>query len=356
MKLRSILSEAGRNLSTGTTRALTFALLLAGTTSALATADALIITGIQSSASHFVASGSAIRVMTAPSETDGVTCERLAEVDGVPRAGALREADPTSLTALPRSPIATFEASPGLSRLLGIDTIDTTGVWVSRALATSLAVEKGGTIDSSAGKMAIAAIYEYPDDGRDVRLGFAIIAPTPAGDTFDECWALVWPNTTDRDTLLRSATTAGAGQAEPITITQLNKTNGASFDGQTLFEQRITRWAPAAATLLGFGLGWFSVVRRRLEHASALHAGQPRTAFTLTVLLETTFWAALAIGIGTAVVSAVLGVLDPTFSSTVYLSLLQTLIAGAGATLVGAAIATLTAREKLLFRYFKDRP
>jgi hypothetical protein len=354
VKVASVLSEIGRNILTGTARAGLFAILLGVLAGALAAADALTITSIQSAAQRYVDSGAAMRTLTTSNEVDGSTCERLTETDGIPNAGAMREADPTELPALPRSPVATFEASPAFADILGIDP-QTSGIWVSQALADSFGVTAGDRIETTHGSTLIAATFDYPSDGRDARLNLAIVVPTLSTDIFDECWALVWPENPDLDGIIRSATTPGAGQAEPVTIAQLNKTQGARFHGLASFDDRITRWASLAVVVIGAGLGWLSVARRRLEYASSLHAGQTRGALLAAVLIETVVWALAAAIIGLEIVAVALTTSAVRLEGSLLGDLAQTVLGGSAAAVIGAATASLLVREKHLFRFFKER-
>lgn len=354
MRVVSILSEVGRNILSGTARAGLFAILLGVLAGVLAAADAITITSIQNAAQRYVESGAAIRTLTTSSEVDGLTCDRLTETDGIQRAGALREADSTGLPALPRSPVATFEASAAFADILDIDP-RASGIWVSQVLADSLGVTTGDRIETVRGSTLIAATFDYPSDGRDARLNLAIVIPTLSTGTFDECWAVVWPENPDLDGIIRSATTPGAGQAEPVTMAQLNKTQGARFDGRASFDDRITRWAPLAVLALGVGLGWLSVARRRLEHASSLHAGQTRGALLVAVLTETAVWAFAAAVMGVEIVAVTLTTGAMGLNGSLFGDLVPTVLGGSAAAVIGAAGASVFVREKHLFRLFKER-
>ncbi|GAA4784394.1 hypothetical protein [Microbacterium gilvum] len=213
----------------------------------------------------------------------------------------------------------------------------------------------GDRLETSLGTTTIAATFDYPSDGRDARLGLAIIIPTVSTGSFDECWALVWPENPDLDTIIRSATTPGAGQADPITIAQLNKTQGSAFDGLTTFHDRITQWATLASGLLGVALGWFSVTRRRLEHASSLHAGQTRPVLLASVLVETTVWVLASAIIGAELLAAALIMSTGSVDGSLLWNLTRTVFSGSAGAVLGAVGASLLIRERHLFRFFKER-
>lgn len=354
MRVGSVLSEIGRNILSGTSRAGLFAIVLGVLAGVLAAADAITITSIQNAAQRYVDSGAATRTLTTRNEVDGLTCERLTETDGIQRAAAMRAADSTELPALPRSPVATFEASPAFADILDI-VPRASGIWVSQALADSWGVTTGDRIETVNGATVIAATFDYPSDGRDARLNLAIVIPTLSTGAFDECWADVWPENPELDGIIRSATTPGAGQAEPVTIAQLNKTRGARFDGLASFDNRITRWAPLAVVTLGLGIGWLSVGRRRLEHASSLHAGQTRGALLAAVLTETAVWAFAAAVIGVEIVAVALTTSAVGLDGALFGDLVQTVLGGSAAAVIGAAGASVLVREKYLFRFFKER-
>lgn len=355
MKLRSICSEAFRNIAAGTTRAFLLGILLAAIAGGLAIADARSVIGIERDAADFVTSGASVRVLVAQRTTDGAACERLAGISGVRAAGALKETDAVVLRAMIANPIPAYTVTPGLIELLGGTTAAPAGAWIPAGLARTLGVGPGQQLATTTGPVAIAGVYDFPDDGRDSRLNYAALFPQAATGTYDECWADVWPLSEARDQLLYSAITVDKTSSDPVSVGRLNTSRGTRFDGVALFEERPTRYALPGCVLAGLLLGFLAIRIRRLEIAGALHIGETRRAVLSTVLIETAAWAAGALLL--AACALVFGVLAGATADPlgIYLIDIRGPAAAACASLAGAVLATFTIREKHLFRYFKNR-
>lgn len=355
MRLRSILSEAFRNITTGTTRALILSLLLAAVGAGLAITDARSVIGIQHRAAEFVSAGASVRVMVAPRMTDAAACERLATVPGIRSSGALREADAVVLRTMIANPVQAYAVTPGLLTVLGGDAAGPAGAWISAELAATLGVRPGQDLVTTAGPMTLAGVYDYPDDGRDSRLDYAALLPQPATGVFDECWAQVWPVSDPRHDLLYSALAMDTASTDPVQIGQLNTRLGTEFHGVAEFTDRPTRYALPACALAGLLLGFVAIRMRRLEIAGALHLGEARRALAATLLVETAAWALAGFLLAAAALAAGVTIGTGSAALDVYLIDVRGPAAGALATLVGAVAALATIRERHLFAYFKDR-
>jgi hypothetical protein len=355
MRLREIVSEAGRNVATGTTRALLFGILLAAISAGLAIADARSILAVERDAADFVASGASVRVLVAADMTDAAACERLGTVSGVRSAGALRETDAVVLRAMAANPLPAYAVTPGLIGILGGDAAGPAGAWLPAELARTLGVRPGQELATTVGTLTVAGVYDYPDDGRDSRLTYAALLPEPATGSFDECWADVWPISKAREQLLYSALSVDTTSAEPVTVGQLNTSRGTRFDALDQFNDRSTRYALPGCALAGLLLGFVAVRIRRLEIAGALHLGESRRALLATHLLETAVWSGVAAVLAACAltIGVVLG--QPTDAATVILIDVRGPAAAALTPLIGALLALCTVRERHLFRYFKNR-
>lgn len=356
MRPSAVFSEAVRNLAAGTTGALVLAVMLGAVCAGLAAADAQAINNLRSKAALFATSGSSTRVLAGKGQVDGAACDGLTQSDLIRSAGGLSESVPISLLAAPANPIPGFVVTPGMAAVLGVREVKPTGVWISRELADTLGAAHGQRLDTSQGELTIAGIFPWPEDGRDVRLSYAILQPTPlANKAMDECWAHVWPSTDTADHLIRSATFVKAGSTEPMTIGQLNKTHGATLDTQAEFLTRPTRFALVGCLVVGFVLGFVAVRRRRLEYSAAKHSGQRWWAQTATALLETAAWAFGGLVMANTALILALYLADGAISTEV----LAIDARGPAIGLLGSALGTLAAlariREDHLFRYFKDR-
>jgi hypothetical protein len=352
---RAILSEAGRNITSGTTRALLFGILLAVITAGLAIADTRSIVDIEQRAAGFVAAGASVRKMVAKKSTDAAACERLGAVPGIRSAGALREADAVVLRTMPSSAVPGYAVSPGFLEVLGGTAGAPAGVWISAELARTLAVRPGQTMATTAGTLTVAGVFDYPDDGRDSRLAWAVLLPQPATGVFDECWADVWPLSESRKTLLYAALKVDTVATDPVEIGQLNTRLGTVFDSLGLFGGRPTRFVVPGCVLAGLLLGWAAIRLRRLEIAGALHLGQSRRALLATLALETAAWSGFALLLSAAALLLAVRAMNATDALDIYLIDFRGPAAAAAATLIGAVLATFRIREKHLFAYFKDR-
>lgn len=353
MRAASVVSEAWRDLLTGTARAATLALVLVLGVGSLAVLDARAMVGVLRDAEEFRAAGAATWVLDDLDNVDGSRCAALDGVGGM-RAGALRQGGPLRALAMPSSQLTVWEATPGLlGAALGRDVTTATGVWLSEDLASALGARPGSVLATTAGETPVAGVYAWPDDGRARTLGYSVVVPVAPTGRFSACWASTWPP--DRDTAGLLYSTTGAKVGAQATFGQLNGRLGAELDAPALLEARLTRWAPAAATLLGLVVGWAGVRMRRLHVASALHARVPRPHLAWQHLLEAGAWVCAAVLVAAAATGWAAAAGNPEPPTTVWLTALRTVGAGAGAALLGTLAGVLGTRERHLFRYFKDR-
>jgi hypothetical protein len=356
MRVASVISEAWRNVATGTTRAPLFAAVLVVVVGALAVVDVRAVVGVIEGAREYRDAGASVQILEAAGQVDGARCEALAAVDGVHAAGALRAGEPLRALNLPSSELTGFEATPGLLGALDRGRIAGAGLWLSADLAEALGASAGDSIATNAGPARVGAVYPYPDDGRDRALGYAAVAPVPATGLFDSCWVEIWPVDPETATLLRTTLVADPSSEAQPTQKQLNGRLGATYDASAEFSGRLTKPAPIAAVVLGLALGFAAVRLRRLELAAALHARVPRAALTWQVLLETAVWTGAAVIVTVPVLwwlAAGAGL--PADQVSTWVIGMRTVLAGAGAVLVGAVVGALATREKHLFKYFKER-
>ncbi|MDR1078345.1 MAG: hypothetical protein LBL55_06760 [Propionibacteriaceae bacterium] len=355
MRLRSVVSEAWRDLTSGAARALLWALCLIGLAGLLTALDLSIVNGLQRDAAAYQAGAANLRLSLAQGAVDGAACDRLALSASVAAAGAIRPGPAIRLSAAPDTPVGSFAVTPGFGPVLGLSLPLKAGVWVDSGLAESMGLAVGDRLDSDQGVIEIVGVFAWPSDGRDARLSFALLLPETALEMYDECWIRAWPVIDDNDILLRSVALVDAGSNRPPMIDQANKSLGSKMDAHALFSSRPTRWAALVAGLVGLGLGFASIRRRRLEQASALHCGQRRVDQLLSLSLQTWAWALpalLVVEVASLVLIRVWAMPDP---DAVWLTVAGVpLWAGLGAWAGGLIAAGLT-REKHLFRYFKTR-
>jgi len=356
MRASAVVSEAWRNIVSGTSRPLLIAFLAAVVLGGIAAGDVRTIVGLSTQATEFRESGAAVEIMQAPAAISGQRCDALGALPGVLGAGATRKADEqaTPLTA-PRAGIATVEATPGLAGVLGIENGAVQGVWIEDSAREALGTSQGGTIPTSRGPVKLVASYSYPQDASDRTLAYTLIVPVPAEGAFDACWVLAWPPSPDLESLIRGTYFGDPTGQSSATYGQLNTRLGAVLDGPTLFQARSSSISPAIAAIFGLVLGAGAVWARRLEIASALHAQLPKPALVtqLGIELLVVMLSVVVIVLPVTYFLAARGNPDPMWPA--WSAGLRIVAAGLLATLVGGLLTAAGTSEKRLFRYFKDR-
>ncbi len=360
LRLSAIAGEAIRNLAAGVSRATAFALALFAVGAGLSLAEVAEVQGIIGSAHEYQSAGASILTLTAPGAIDGDACDALSAVPGVRAAGAIRvSADDLAVAALPRGPIPAFEVSGGLVALFeaGSGAGARPGVYLSHDAAETLGVGTGDRLDLSTGIAFVEGIYEYPDDGRRPGYRYAALVPKPATAPFDECWLDAWPQSQQYESLLRTAALPAGGddpQNAPA-LSQLNTRLGAEFGGRRAFDERISRFAPAAAALGAFVLGYLFVRIRRLELASAMHSGVAKSALLTIVLIECAAWIVASMLLASPVLVWQVSAADATDIAALALLAVRAPLSAAAAAVAGAVTAVGLTRERHLFAYFKNR-
>lgn len=357
MRLRAILREAGRNIASGAARTVLLASLLSIVTTGLVAAELLAVRTISDDALRYQRSGASIMTITAPGRIDGAACDALATVPNARASGAVRSME-TGIAAstLPSSTIPLFEVTGGFPDLLDPQRDDAAGVYLSRDAANALGVESGEEFPARfSAPVAVAGVYEYPSDGRRSGFGYAALAPAGSNGRFDECWVDVWPTSDEIPALMQTTLASGGENAEPPALAQLNPSLGRAFDGAERFEQRITRFAAGAAGATALGLGFVAMRTRRLQLASAMHAGMKKTDLACISGLEVLSWVAPAVVFSgmAAAAFAVSGI--PADAPSAAVLGLRIITPAAVFAFLGAGVALAATRETHLFRYFKNR-
>jgi hypothetical protein len=356
VRVDAIVREAGRNVTSGTTRAVTLVLVLSALGLAAVTADITAVAALQREAREFQASGGSILTVTAPGHVDGLRCERLAEVPGVRAAGALATPAGAHVTAvaLPGAPLPLGHATVGLLAVLRATTDGGPGLILSGEASDALGGAAGSTLRTTDGTTRVSGVYEYPRDGRRDGYGYMALDVVRATGTFDACWVDAWPQIPSMRSLLLTTVRAGAATSEtPPEVAPLNLSNGVEFDGSARYGARVTRWAGAALGVLAAVIAFVALRARRVELSSALHDRMSRVD-----LWAITFTEALAWVLPPVIVTASVGV---AYFSAQGESLVGILLGGraalpiAAGAVVGVSVALATTRERDLFRYAKDR-
>ncbi len=360
----AILSEAWRNITTGTSRVLTFVVLFALTIGTLAVVQARTVVDFMAQARAFRDSGAAIQIVSMTGAIDGAQCDALAELDGIPAAGAIRGGSALTLAVAPSRQMSAMEVSDGMSSILawsGNGAIPAApGVWVDEDLARELGIQSGSVLPLLDGRDAdVAGTYLYPQDGRDTKLSHQILVPVAPTEPFDECWVMSWPDQRSAaDVMLLPVLPqpADEGGSRPTPqIRQLNSTWGKEFNGPERFQDLPMLPLTVASACVGLVLGFVSLRLRRLEIASALHAGVAKMAVALQYIFETIAWTIVG-----AVPSALAAYVASSIGNTTdrlpaFVPAAIVIAVGLYCAILGAFIAVIATREKHLFKYFKNR-
>lgn len=369
MHLRGVLDEAWRDITSGTTHAALFALVLAVLIVAGCGMEATSLARIDSERSSYVASGASTYMLTYTGHVSANACDQLINAEGVLAAGAVRQSS-TRLTMakLPSTTVPTWDATPGAIRLFAsadsdsvpqLSAADYAGVWLSQQAAqatgatahTEQPLAGGGTVQ-------VQGVYPFPDDGRDTAsFAYAALQSAPEQpDGFDSCIVKTWPVPSDIQSLLMyTIASASADPSSYPVVSQLNATKGSQFHPESEFTGRISAWAPLVLVVAGALVGFISVMLRRLELASAMHAGVPKIAMMVQMLVEGAAWAFAATVIGLAAIAFMrLGWAGADLAA-VDDDLLRVPVAALVGACTGVFVASLCVREKSMFRYFKNR-
>lgn len=358
MRFASLLEEAGRNITSGTTRATWLLLFAALGSVGLVRLDLGTVLTQIADAQRYQERGASITILSSPGGIDGQRCDALNEHDGVRAAGALREeTDDVRLTSLPQNPLPHWSSSPGFATMLPASSGQhLPGLLLPFQLTSTLGIDIGDPVHTSAGSTILGGSYDYPDDGRPPGLGYAVIAPTAANETFDECWIDVQPTNPATRELLYTTIRADAPAGDtPPALTQHNASLGQLADTEQDYHQRATAHVPYVALLAGLLLGGLAIWVRRLELASALHTGVRKRDLLAIVTLESSSWALPGAALSVPVAAYLAHDLRaPDFSAVIITSLAPPACFAAGA-LLGTGLATALIRERRLFAYFKTR-
>lgn len=355
MRISSILGESWRNTTSGTSRWALMSVLLALVILLFGGADISQAADTTRQAQRFFDVGASTMIVSAPAHIDPRRCSRLQELEGVEASGALRTARPSRLTVIPLSNTPTVEATPSFADVIEVAPPASAGVYLSVRLEDALQLQPGDAVGMSGGMTAVLDTYADPDDGRLPIIQGSIIMPVPSDGPFDQCWLRLHPQADARGIAFVAADATTPNDVK-IELSQYNPTLGSEAVSMESYGGRLSRFAPLAALIAGAALGWSSVWRRRLEFASALHAGVRRSDLALQSMTECGYWAATAVAISAPLLAflVVQGNSQTDFPAFAHLGA-STAICAVGGALVASTIAAAAMRESKYLDYFKDR-
>lgn len=354
MRLGEALREAWRDIASGAGRTVTFTLLFAATAGGIVLAAGLSSAAAVRDAREFVASGAAIYMMKASGRIDGRSCDAMSSLANVGASGAIREQDQgVSSSRLPRSPISLFAVSRGFAALLSADgDANGGGLSLSKDAATTLGVTAGQKLETARGITRVAAVFDYPDDGRDPLLSFAATEAVDGEAAFDQCWAMIWPHDENAVAALgRTVLSGGGDRTDRPVLVQLNQTSGSRFVPSSTFNRLV---AGILVVAVGVALGAAFIVRRRLAIASDRHVGVSRLAQVVSQSAQVLLWATVGSLVAVAAVIVAVRLPDEDRIPIIQQSL-SLAVTGGGAAVASCAVAVCLVRDSALFRYFKQR-
>jgi len=355
MRARDAAVEGLRNLRTGTGRPAAVAAALTLCAAVLVGLDVSSVAQLVTRAHAFQDAGGSTLLLESAEQVDGAACQRLADRTGVEGAAAVTLGSRTAHAApLPQQSIPLVRATAGLAGILGARP-DGAGVWVSAEAADQLRVHVGSTLVLDGQPTRVAAVYPYPSDGRQPGLGYAVIEPVPATGVFDECWVRSWPVDDALTPLLTATAFHPAAEQSQRHLSQLNGSLGANFDGAAQLAQRSSALGFPVALGAALLIGYAAWRLRRLELASARHAGVPARALWLTAMLELGVLLAIAWAWGAVVALWATRSLGGPDTLQVLPFAARILLATSVGAVLGASVAVWTAKERHLFDYFKGR-
>lgn len=352
MRWSSILSEATRNVTSGTTRAVLASLALLVILGGTILQDAFAVQHVFIAQRAVRAGGGATHIVSAPAGIDGQRCVALGGLDGVIGAIALREVrDRFDLLSYPHSKPALYDAAGDISSALDAQPAGPTGVWLSESMATRFGTGPLAMADGSSA--VVAGTFPYPDDGRNSQLASAALQPVPSAGRFDSCWVTIWPHDERSLALLETALVPGT---DNVTRQQLNPAFGTPTPTITLLQTRATRWLPLIGAVLSAALGYTLIRMRRVELSLAQHLGVRATQQHIQLQLETMYWVLPASALATTI-----ALVATTVSTTAPEArwILTHIVVGVTtclvAALTGSLAGALTIIEKKLYLWTKDR-
>jgi hypothetical protein len=291
MRFADTVGEAFRNVREGVARALLVVVGLAGITAGAAWLDGSSVAAVMTQAAQYRTGGGSTWVVSAPAGVDGERCDALSELPQVTAAGALRgSSQGIRFATLPSLAVETFQATPGLAHLLTGEVRGSGSILLSSRLASDLGVDRPEWVRTTTGQVAVAGSFDYPSDGRTPILEYAAVSFAADPAPFDACWISVWPPDAGLASRLRNLPLGDTADPEQVEFGTLNSALGTRLDPAADFQARSTRYVGAAAGLLAFVVVLAVGMRRRLEYASARHAGLSRADLVRIALAEAVGW------------------------------------------------------------------
>jgi hypothetical protein len=289
----SLLSEAWRNVASGTSRALLLSAVMALLVVALSAIENSAVQSLDAKATLFVRSGASTYRISSPNNVDGGSCEQLARSGIVDRAGALRKGSSVKIRSLPDAPLQVYEVSPQFLSFLNVAPIEKPGVLISQGLANDILPNDlaGPAASRKVSPLSVVGVYQWPDDGRSADLQYAVVAPVAKTTRYDECWIRSTDPAQKPLDLLQSTLVRPPDDPSEAVPVQLNQRLGEAFTMRSEFSSRGTRYAWGFAFLASALIAVAAFRRRAAEFANAKECQVPTGSILTGCALEAGFYA-----------------------------------------------------------------
>lgn len=353
MTIRALVSEALRNLRSGTVRWWTtvpaFSILVFAVVGVTVQSQTRVLDEIRE---RRVVGANAL-VVTAAGRVNGERCQSLNGLPRVVAAGAYTDSAQLRLRREPGSPIPIRQGTLGYLRLIGGSTPQAGGLVVSDSILAELDETVGGSVVAVDGSR-IPIVGRIDASDKDSNLTRVAISVAPSGGAFNSCVVDFWPPTTS-DSALVLTTVDGSGTTD-VETRQLNSSLGPARDPA---RQLAASSEPSNLWIVvgvGFLVGLSSVLTRRSELSLSRQMGFTRSALVAQTAFETVGWLSAALAIVAPAV-AHLVTAGRTRKEAEYLVELAMRLAGSAglAALLGAAAGAAVIRRADVLRHLRER-
>ena len=355
MRIKSILSEATRNFFTGSNHSLIWFTLFTVLVVLLIGIDQRAVVNQLKEVDNYLNQSGNVHFIASQGNISQQNCVALQKIPGIETAVALRQNDDLELPALPRSKLKSYETTGEFANLFQTNqSIVKPSIFLSADAAGVFKTNPGDKLNVGSEEIVVEAVFANPSDGRGRLFDFSLVTvtnQTTAG--FDSCWIKIWPDNRKLIDYLNFAY-LGDNTQRPQSQ-QFNPKFGQKVDVLEAYENRASKKISQFALIAAMVVGVASVLTRRLELASTMHAGVRKNALRLQILFEQLYWLLASAVICAVLLWALSAFGNPQSPWGAYKNGLFVLVSSMIFASLGAQIALSFIKEKHLFRYFKQR-
>ncbi|MDR1448315.1 MAG: hypothetical protein LBI63_05115 [Candidatus Ancillula sp.] len=364
-----IVRESYRNWKTGTSKPVLFGFVLGIVIVLGIILQVRTLAVVIENAEIYHNSGASTQVLDAKDAVDANICDKLGNIDNIKSAGAIKTTDiKITPSSLPNGSIPLFYISPNFIAGLSLVSYDakTPGVLLSETVQKRLGKTAGEYfMDTGGSRIYIRGVYQYPDDGRQAGLGYAILSlpPNNYAENFDTCLADIWPQNRNLNSALwlplvgsssdSNSSTNNVTSSQKVHLSQLNSKLGETYTQYDSYLDSLLPLTSFLVLIIALLFGFISMRVRRLEVASNIHAGLKK----LDIIFITIFDAFPAVIFSSLLSLPVLLVVSQNilYETAVLVPYLKILLGSCVGFISGCVFAVILTREQHLFKYFKNR-